>query len=1081
MHELTVGAATAWLRGWAAAIGENEQHLTALDAAIGDADHGANLRRGVAAVIAQLDAHPPSTVAEALTLAGEALVGTVGGASGPLFGTLLLRAAAAAATDRPALDGPGLAAALRAGTDGVRERGRAEPGDKTMLDALLPAIDAFDGALASGQPLDRAVRIAADAARAARDATARMVAKRGRASQLGDRSLGAIDPGSASAALLLDALAAALGAEATPTPTAPSGAAPPSTAPIAPRVGIVLVSHSYALAQAARLLADEVVGEHPPRIALAAGRADGGTGTNATRVAAAISEASQGRGVVVITDLGSAVLSADMALEQLGGRIPVRVVAAPFVEGLLAATVRAAAGDELDTVAAEAEAALAPKRALLRYDDVPGPGDGPIAAPRAATARPASGDAAAGVVTATATVVNEGGLHARPAAEIAALAARFTAELTIAVEGKPLASARSPLAIAVLAAGPGTLVQLSAEGADARPAIDALIALLRTGFGEPLVAAATEGATPSAPALSAPALPAATVPAAARTTASETAAPVPVAPDAAEPGSGALGVSPGRVIGPVAVLVHAIAEPSATAVLAPPARAAAAGILRDALEATGLDYRRRAAATSGHRAEVLAATAAIAADPALAEGATAAIRARGLTPERAIWETIGATAEQYRSSGGTLVDRITDLHDVRDRVIARLTGVEAPGLPERREPYVLVADDLAPADTVTLDPATCLALVTEGGGPTSHTAIIARELGLPAVVGVAGATGIPDGTLVLVDGSTGEVIVQPDPVVQATATGVIRVPPFRGPGQTADGHRVVLSANVGAPREIARAVERGAEGVGLFRTEFCFLDRADEPSVAEQVAAYREVFAAFPAQRVIVRTLDAGSDKPLPFFTPIHEPNPVLGLRGVRTAIRDPLVLERQLRAIAEAAAVERADVAVMAPMIATLGETREFAARAREAGIRSIGVMLETPAAALTATELCGVVDFLSVGTNDLSQYTMAADRMSAALAPLADPWQPALLRIIRIVGEAAAATGTPVGLCGEAAADPDFAAVLVGLGASSLSMVARAIPTVGARLAGVTLAQCRAAAAAACAAPDPVAARDAARAALR
>ncbi|NHN45732.1 phosphoenolpyruvate--protein phosphotransferase [Chryseoglobus frigidaquae] len=546
------------------------------------------------------------------------------------------------------------------------------------------------------------------------------------------------------------------------------------------------------------------------------------------------------------------------------------------------------------------------------------------------------------------------------------------------------------------------------------------------------------------------------------------------------PGTGPLGVSAGRVIGPVAVLVHAIAEPPATAVLAPPARAAAAGILRDALEATARDYRRRAEETSGHRAEVLVATAAMAGDPQLIEEAAGAIRARGLTPERAVWEAIADVAEQYRAAGGELFDRITDLHDVRDRVIARLTGVEPPGLPERREPYVLVADDLAPADTVSLDPATCIALVTEGGGPTSHTAIIARELGLPAVVGVEGATRIADGTLVLVDGETGEVIVQPDPGLQATATGVITLPPFRGPGSTADGHRVVLSANVGAPREIARAVERGAEGVGLFRTEFCFLDRADEPSVAEQVAAYREVFAAFPDQRVIVRTLDAGSDKPLPFFTPIHEPNPVLGLRGVRTAIRDPLVLERQLRAIAEAAAAERADVAVMAPMIATLAETREFAARAREAGIRSVGVMLETPAAALTAIELCGAVDFLSVGTNDLSQYTMAADRMSAALAPLADPWQPALLRMIRIVGEAAEATGTPMGLCGEAAADPDFAAVLVGLGATSLSMVARAIPTVGARLAGVTLTQCRDAAAASCAAPDPLAARAAARAAL-
>ncbi len=1061
MHELTVGAATAWLRGWAAAIGENEQHLTALDAAIGDADHGANLRRGAAAVIERWDAHPPTSVHEALTLAGEALVGTVGGASGPLFGTLLLRAAAEIG-DRTTVDAATLAAALRAGTAGVRERGRVELGDKTMLDALVPAVDALDAALAGGQPLAEAMAAAAHAGRSARDATARMVARRGRASQLGDRSLGAIDPGSASAALLLDALAAALGAE---PPTTTENATLPSTggdrsSPSTARVGIVLVSHSMDLAMAARRLADEVAGEHPPRIAIAAGRADGGTGTNATRVAAAISEASQGRGVVVITDLGSAVLSADMALEQLGGRIAVRVVAAPFVEGLLAAAVRAGIGDDLDTVAAEAEAALSPKSALLQR---------PAAEPGGPARPPAElADDDGPTASAQAAVVNEGGLHARPAAEIAALAAGFAAELTLTVDGKPPASARSPLAIAVLAATAGTALRIDAAGPDARAAVDALVALLATGFGEPLVTELPEPLLAGA----------GTRTGTSTDLATGAAAPAPAS--GTGPGTGHLGVSAGRVIGPVAVLVHAIAEPPATAVLAPPARAAAAGILRDALEATARDYRRRAEETSGHRAEVLVATAAMAGDPQLIEETTGAIRARGLTPERAVWEAIADVAAQYRAAGGELLDRITDLHDVRDRVIARLSGVEPPGLPERREPYVLVADDLAPADTVSLDPATCIALVTEGGGPTSHTAIIARELGLPAVVGVEGATRIADGTLVLVDGETGEVIVQPDPSLQATATGVITLPPFRGPGSTADGHRVVLSANVGAPREIARAVERGAEGVGLFRTEFCFLDRADEPSVAEQVAAYREVFAAFPDQRVIVRTLDAGSDKPLPFFTPIHEPNPVLGLRGVRTAIRDPLVLERQLRAIAEAAAAERADVAVMAPMIATLAETREFAARAREAGIRSVGVMLETPAAALTAIELCGVVDFLSVGTNDLSQYTMAADRMSAALAPLADPWQPALLRMIRIVGEAAAATGTPMGLCGEAAADPDFAAVLVGLGATSLSMVARAIPTVGARLAGVTLARCRDAAAASCAAPDPLAARAAARAAL-
>lgn len=1050
MTMLTLAATTDWLRRWATEIAENEHHLTRLDAAIGDADHGANLQRGMSAVVAQLDAQPPSTVREALTRAGLTLVSTVGGASGPLFGTLLLRAATESG-DAPALDGPALVAALRAGAGGVQQRGHAELGDKTLLDALVPAIEALDAAVATGAPLTEAASTAAIAANAARDATAELVARRGRASYLGDRSRGSIDPGAASAALMLGALAAALAAEASVTtaPLLPEVAAPESpvvepTRPAdrrAPRVGLVLVSHSRALAEAAATLAREFTPADPPRIAIAAGRADGGTGTNATRVAAAISEASEGVGVVVLTDLGSAVLSADMALEFIANRIDVRVVTAPFIEGLLAAVVRAATGDSIDVVAAEASAALAPKVALLA---------GSATTAGATT----SGQAAAAEhpsASAIALVRNEGGLHARPAAEIAALAATFSSTITLAVPGKPPAPAASPLSISILIAKPGTEVQVSASGGDADAAVRAIVELIEGGFGEPLV------------------------------TAAPTNAPAQLA-EAAEPdrGSGPLGVSSGRVVGPVAVLVHAIAEPSATVIMAPPARAAAAQIVTDALRTTAAQYRERAAATEGHRAEVLAATAAIADDAVLHDAASRAVHERGVSPERAVWDAIARLVADYRAAGGSMLDRITDLHDVRDRAIAAITGVEPPGLPERREPYILIADDLAPADTVTLDPARCLALVTEQGGPTSHTAIIARELGLPAVVGVVGATSIADGTLVLVDGDTGEVIVQPDLAEQATATGVITLPPFVGPGQTSDGHLVVLSANVGAPREIARAVERGAEGVGLFRTEFCFLDRADEPSVAEQVAAYREVFAAFPKQRIIVRTLDAGSDKPLPFLTAIDEPNPVLGLRGVRTAIRDPQVLERQLQAIAEAAGAERADVAVMAPMIATLGETREFAARARAAGIASVGIMLETPAAAVTAAELCAAVDFISVGTNDLSQYTMAADRMSAALAALADPWQPALLRMIRLVGEAAAATGTPMGLCGEAAANPDFAAVLVGLGASSLSMTARAIPTVGARLAGVTLEQCRAAAAAACAAPEPTAARAAARAVL-
>lgn len=830
----------------------------------------------------------------------------------------------------------------------------------------------------------------------------------------------------------------------------------------APRVGIVAVSHSRPLAEAAVALALEMVAGDPPPIAIAAGTADGGTGTDAVRVSEAIVEVGAGgAGVVVLMDLGSAVMSAEMALEFVADpELRVRLVSAPFVEGLLAAVVRAAGGADLDAVAAEALGALRPKSEQLG-DAAPVSVDSAVddTGDRADAPPAPAGDLASAApppAIAEAVVRNVAGLHARPAAEIAGLVAQRGVALTLATDAKGPVDATSPIGIAILGAGPGTVIRIAASGAGAAEAVEEVRALIESGFGEELAELDAAPAAP-APAVSAPAAP-----------------PHPAAP------SHPLGVSSGRVVGPVAVMVHAADEPDPAARIHADERAGAATRLREAMLAVAGEMHETAQTLSGQRRDVLVATAAIAADPALHREAESLVRDEGLTPERAVWVELGRTAVQYRELGGRMAERVTDLIDVRDRIIARLTGVERPGVPERDHPFILVADDLAPVDTVGLDPERCLAIVTEQGGPTSHTAILARELGLPAIVGAAGATAIADGTVVLVDGDTGELIVQPDEGARATATGVITMPPFEGPGETADGHRVVLGANVGAPRDIRRAVERGAEGVGLFRTEFCFLDRTREPSVDDQIAAYREVFAAFPDRRVVVRTLDAGSDKPLPFLTSDDEPNPALGVRGYRTSRRDPEVLDAQLRAIARAADAERADAWVMAPMIATVAEATEFAARARAAGNRTVGVMIETPAAALVADELCAAVDFVSIGTNDLSQYTMAADRMSGELAHLADPWQPAVLRAIRLIGESGARTGTPVGVCGEAAADPALAPVLVGLGVTSLSMAARAITAVGAIVSSATLAQCRAAAEAACAATDPAAARAAAREAL-
>jgi multiphosphoryl transfer protein len=283
--------------------------------------------------------------------------------------------------------------------------------------------------------------------------------------------------------------------------------------------------------------------------------------------------------------------------------------------------------------------------------------------------------------------------------------------------------------------------------------------------------------------------------------------------------------------------------------------------------------------------------------------------------------------------------------------------------------------------------------------------------------------------------------------------------PFSGTGETQDGHRVELLANVASPESVADAIAASAEGVGLFRTEFCFLDRDQAPSIDEQTVAYRAVLSAFGDHKVIVRTLDAGADKPLPFVTESSEINPALGIRGYRTARRRPEVLDDQLAAIALAAAAEAASVGVMAPMIDTVDEAADFVSRCSAHGLGYVGVMIETPAAALTAKEIFDVVDFVSLGTNDLAQYTMAADRLVGDLAALNDPWQPAVLRLVALVGIAAADAGKPVGVCGEAGADPLLATVLVGLGVSSLSMSPRALAGVADRLSRVTLAECQSA----------------------
>lgn len=556
-----------------------------------------------------------------------------------------------------------------------------------------------------------------------------------------------------------------------------------------------------------------------------------------------------------------------------------------------------------------------------------------------------------------------------------------------------------------------------------------------------------------------------------------------------------IGVSPGTAIGPVARMgpppVLPAIEPAVTDTGAETVRAGRAlAQVADCLQ-------RRAGALRGVAAEVLVAESLMAADPALAVEVEKLVLSGRAAPW-AVTEALASHREVLLAAGGYLAERAADLDDIARRAVAVLLGVPMPGLPDPGHPFVLVAGDLAPADTAALDPARVLAIVTEGGGPTSHTAILSKTLGIPAVVCCPGVTSLADGRAVGVDGATGEVVIDPDPMAMADlgrreAQRGARRAASRGPGRTRDGYPVELLINVGGPADVAGVAEADAEGVGLLRTEFLFLDRADAPSVDEQRSIYASVFAPLQGRKVVVRTLDAGSDKPLAFASAASpptrpavaqvsgpsaaaEPNPALGVRGLRLCGRLPHLLDDQLRALQLAAADTAADVWVMAPMVSTPVEAVAFAARVRDHRLPVAGVMIEVPAAALRAGAILAGVDFVSIGTNDLSQYTFAADRQLGALAELLDPWQPALLQLIAVTARSGRDAGKPVSVCGEAASDPGLAVVLAGLGVTSLSMAAGSVAEVRHALAERTLEECQAAAAAALGASGPEDARRAA-----
>jgi phosphocarrier protein FPr len=467
-------------------------------------------------------------------------------------------------------------------------------------------------------------------------------------------------------------------------------------------------------------------------------------------------------------------------------------------------------------------------------------------------------------------------------------------------------------------------------------------------------------------------------------------------------------------------------------------------------------------------------------DPALLNDTRQHIESERLNAEAAWQQAIHSLVNTFRGLDDAYMrGRAADVEDVGRRVLRHLIGVQAPSL-DFTEPSVLVVADLTPSDTARMDPRQVLAICTEVGGATAHSAILARALGIPAVVGLGPAIWqLGEGQLVAVDGEQGRIWPEPGPEQlealrrkrQEWLEGRERLKAAgSGEAATQDGRRIEIAANIGGPNDVPVAREYGAEGVGLFRTEFLFFNRDRAPTEEEQLDAYRQAAAGMEGRPMIIRTLDIGGDKPLPYVEMGEEANPFLGWRGIRFCLDRPEIFRPQLRAILRAsvdADGKQTNVKIMFPMIGTLAELLaakqvlvEIQQELRAAGLpfdeqMEVGMMIEVPSAVAIADQLAREVDFFSIGTNDLAQYVMAADRGNARVTGLADALQPAVLRMVKQTVEAGHVAGIWVGMCGELAGNALATPVLVGLGLDELSMSAPSIPAVKEQVRRLTLPQ--------------------------
>ena len=655
-------------------------------------------------------------------------------------------------------------------------------------------------------------------------------------------------------------------------------------------------------------------------------------------------------------------------------------------------------------------------------------------------------DAEGPLVRAAVTLPNTDGLHARPAALLAAAARRYRSQLRIS-RGAATADPRSVISVMLLGTQHGDRLLVEARGIDAEAAVNDIAALLASGCGDSLAAGPTAAAAAAAPVPSAVA-----------------AAP----PTATRPGQLAgVAASPGLAVGRVMQLRRKQFEVAVDGQGVGAESARLASALAEAarqLDALG------AGQGASSQAQILGAHRELLADPGLLEGARTGI-ATGRSAAYA-WRAayMDYAARVAALTNALLRERAGDVRDVGERVLALLAGARPTALAVA-DRSILIADELSPSETAALDCRKVVGFCTTGGGATDHTAILARSLGIPAICGIdAAASALADGTLVILDGDRGTLDTTPDGAAFAAAEAA------RGVAATArelaqasaaeeavtlDGRRIEVAANVRDAKETAAAMAAGGDGVGLMRSEFLFTDRDTAPDEAEQSEAYQAIARAVGLERrLVVRTLDVGGDKPLSYLLMPHEQNPFLGIRGIRVGLAHPELMATQLRAIVTAAPLTR--LCVMFPMVASLDELRAARALldpiARASGRAiEIGIMVEVPSAALTAERLAAEVDFFSIGTNDLTQYTLAMDRGHPQLAAQADGLHPAVLRLIAMTVSAAHRHRRWVGVCGGLAGDPVAVPALIGLGVDELSVSAPAIPTVKAQIRRLSRGDCQ------------------------